>query len=47
MNLMLTLIFACIAVGLLAKSLDRRHTWLVTGFATVATVLWFVSRRFM
>jgi hypothetical protein len=47
MNLMLTLIFACIGVGLVAETLDRRHTWLVVGFATVATILWFFFRRFL
>jgi hypothetical protein len=47
MNLMLTLIFCCIAVGLVAPRLGRREHLIIAGFATVATVLWFSSRRFM
>jgi hypothetical protein len=47
MNLMLTLMFACITVGLLAPRLGRREHLLVAAFATIATILWFFFRRFM
>jgi hypothetical protein len=38
---------ACVAVGLVVQTIDKRHYYLVAGFATAATVLWFASRRFM
>jgi uncharacterized membrane protein YccC len=47
MNLMITLMLACVAVGLLSRTLGPRQYLLVAGFATVATVLWFSSRRYM
>ena len=47
MNLMLALMFACIAIGLIAPQLGRKQHYLVAAFATVATILWFSSRRFM
>jgi hypothetical protein len=48
MNLMLTAIFLCVAIGLGARSYGGRQQWAIAFIATLMTALYFVfSARFM
>jgi hypothetical protein len=47
MNLMLVLIFSCVTLGLVVPRIGPRQTLLVAAMATVVTVLYYASQRFM
>ena len=48
MNLMLTTIFLCVAVGLLSPRFGRREQWAIAIIATVMTTLYYLrGERFM
>jgi hypothetical protein len=48
MNLMLSVLVVCTAVGLFSPSFDRRTRWLLAGIATAMTTLYFIlPQRFM
>jgi hypothetical protein len=47
MNLMLTVIFLCVALGLLAHRLGGREQLVVVVIATTMTGLYFFAQRFM
>lgn len=47
MNLMLTFLFLCIALGLLARRLGLREHAITVAMATAVTGLYFFARRFM
>jgi len=48
MNLMLSVLFACVAVGLLSARFGRTQGFLVLGFATVMALLYlFQGYRFI
>ena len=47
MNLMLCVIFLCVAVGLLAHRIGPRERMVVVALASVMTGLYFFTTRFM
>lgn len=47
MNLMLAVIFVCIAIGLLAPRIGMREQLTVSVIAVAMTCLYFFTRRFM
>jgi hypothetical protein len=47
MNLMLTVIFVCVALGLLAPKLGRREHLAIVVMATTMTGLYYFVQRFM
>lgn len=47
MNLMLVLIFSCVSLGLIVPRVGPRQTLLVAVMATMVTVMYYASRRFL
>ena len=48
MNLMLSVLVVCTAVGLFSSRFERRTYWLLAGIATAMTMLYFFyPQRFM
>jgi hypothetical protein len=47
MNLMLTVIFSCLAIGLIVRRVGVREHLLILGIATVMTFLYFFVGRTM
>lgn len=47
MNLMLAVIFACVALGLFAPSFGRRENAIVALLAVTMTALYYFFERFM
>ncbi|MGH2351131.1 MAG: hypothetical protein ACRDJN_05895 [Chloroflexota bacterium] len=47
MNLMLTVIFACVALGLFLPRFTAREQLLIAAIAVVMTALYYFPQRFM
>jgi hypothetical protein len=47
MNLMLSVIFACVGIGLLSRRLGAREQVAIVVLATAMTALYFFTTRFM
>jgi hypothetical protein len=47
MNLMLTVIFLCVALGLLAPRIGKREQLAIVAMATTMTGLYYFVHRFM